>query len=109
MTGSGESVFVIDRSAEAFTVVVAVALLLAVFPSKVDEAALAVFVRTVPSGVLGFTVPVTVMVALPLAAIVPRLQGKAVQPPCDELTVTPVRSTGSLSPTLTARASEGPA
>ena len=48
------------------------------------------FESTVPSAVLAVTVPVTVMVALPPAVIVPRLQGKAAQPPCEELTVTAV-------------------
>ena len=36
----------------------------------------------------------TVMVALLPAVIVPRLQGKAAQPPCEELTVTPVSCRG---------------
>ena len=84
----------IERSARAITAVVSVSELLSVLLSVVVEVTVAVFDKTVPSAVLAATVPVTVMVALLPAVIVPRLQGKAAQPPCEELTVTPVSCAG---------------
>ena len=79
VTGSGESVLLSDKSADAPTVVVIVAVLLAEFGSLVEDATPAVLV-IVPV-VLGLTVTVAVMVALAPAFTVPRMQGKAAQPP----------------------------
>jgi hypothetical protein len=71
VAGSGESVFVIDRSAEAITVVLTVAVLLAVLGSLSVANTLAVLV-IVPPSVGAVTTIVTV--ALPALAIVPRVQ-----------------------------------
>jgi hypothetical protein len=68
-TGSGESDFVIARSAAPVaTVVVAVPLSLPGFGSEVDEEAVAVFERTVPGATLGATATVKVNTALPVAS-----------------------------------------
>src|SRR5688572_27725162 len=65
VTGSGESVFVTERSAEPVpTVVVATPLSLAAFES-VGDAAVAVFVMIVPSATLPSTLTTSVKTALP--------------------------------------------
>ena len=79
LTGSGESLLVKDRFAEVLTVVLALAKLFAELGSLVEDETPAVLV-IVPV-VLGLTVTVAVMVALAPAFTVPRLQGKAAQPP----------------------------
>lgn len=61
------SVLVIARSAEALTVVVAVALLLAELPSAVADVIVAVLERTVPFDTDGETATVSVKIALPAA------------------------------------------
>src|SRR5262249_21406292 len=55
ITGSGESVLVTDKSACVLTVVVAVAVLLAVFGSELVGAAVAELVMVAPLAVLGLT------------------------------------------------------
>jgi hypothetical protein len=58
LTGSGESVFTTEMSADLFTVVIAVEELLAEFgsaPSSALALAVAVLEMTVPSGVPGLT------------------------------------------------------
>src|SRR2546430_17664027 len=102
-TGSGESVFVIDRSAED-TVVVAVAESLALFGSVVAEITEAVFEMLAPP--VPFTVPTIVIVAeAPTARelnVTVRLFPEPPQiPPPVELQETKVRLVGSGSVTTT--------
>ena len=94
------------RFAEVLTVVLALAVLLALFGSPVLELTPAVLV-IVPV-VLGLTVTVAVMVALAPAFTVPRLQGKEAQPPCEEVSETKVTPLGKVSVTFTLVAFEGP-
>src|SRR5262245_14261148 len=70
ITGSGESVLVTERSACAFTVVVAVPLLLPPVGSVVVVAAVAVFVIVVPLAVLAFTATTIWKTAVSAAATV---------------------------------------
>src|SRR5687767_5803902 len=66
MIGSGLSVFVTDRSADnADTVVVAVPVSLPMFGSGVEDAAVALFVMTVPSVTDGSTATTSVKTLLP--------------------------------------------
>ena len=65
VTGSGESVFVIDRSAEAATVVVSVSLSLPGLGSGVVDDAVAVFDSTVPAATDGATATTKVKSAGP--------------------------------------------
>src|SRR3989441_184440 len=68
VTGFGEPVLVIARSASARTVVVAMAVLLRRFASKVAELTVAVLVSVLPSGAAGLTWTARVKVAVaPLA------------------------------------------
>src|SRR5690349_23258677 len=60
LTGSGVSTFVIDRSAEPATVVVAVELSLPGFGSVVAEVSVAVLESTVPGAVDGLTATTSV-------------------------------------------------
>ncbi len=69
MTGSGLSVLVIETSAEALTVVVAVALLLPGTGSPVAEVTVAVFESTVPAAVAGATATVRVKTLEPTATV----------------------------------------
>ena len=66
-TGSGVSVFVIDRSADAATVVVEVALLLPGVASVVLDETVAVFESTVPLATPAPTLTTSVNAALPTA------------------------------------------
>ena len=86
VTGSGASVKLIDTSAEAATVVVAVALLLAVFGSVVTEEVLAVAVNSVPAAVPEGT---------PTTMVTSRVAALAVAPVQVQLTV-PLAPTAGL-------------
>ena len=66
-TGSGLSVLVMLRSADALTVVVAVAELLAGLPSPVADVTVAVLLSTVPATTVGATAVVSVNTGLPTA------------------------------------------
>jgi len=66
-TGLGLPVLVTDRSADVLTVVIAVAVLLAGFGSKVAEATVAVFAITVPVTTLALTLTTSVNIELPTA------------------------------------------
>ncbi len=66
-TGSGVSTLVTDKSADAATAVVAVALLLALLLSPVFDVTVAVLLRTVPAATDGATAVVSVNTALPTA------------------------------------------
>lgn len=68
-TGSGESVTVTDRSADAATVVVAVALLFPALLSPVVEVTVAVFESTVPLATAAPTLTVSVNTELPTAKL----------------------------------------
>jgi hypothetical protein len=108
-TGSGESVFVIERSAPLTTVVVAVAVLLAALGSVVTDETVAVFVR-VP---LAEGETSTAMSIVPLAppGKIPSAQMTVVVPEQDpvlgvaETSVTPA---GKVSVTLTPLVVDGP-
>ena len=65
ITGSGESLIVIDKSADAVTVVVAVAVSLPVFGSGVVEVTTAELEITVPDATDGVTLTVKVNTLLP--------------------------------------------
>jgi hypothetical protein len=110
VAGSGESVFVIETSAEvgaAFTVVVAVAELFAVFGSEVVEDTVAVF----ESGPVPVGVTTIVTVADAPEASVPIVQVTVVvaeQEPTDDDAETNVTPAGSVSVTVTAAAESGP-
>ena len=106
VTGSGESVLLSDKSADAPTVVVALARLFALFGSLVEDAtpAVLVIVLLAPNP----TETVAVSVALAPAFTVPRLQGKEAQPPCEEVSETKVTPLGKVSVTFTLVAFEGP-
>src|SRR2546425_12766538 len=72
VTGFGDSVLVIETSAEVCTVVFTDAELLLLSGSAVVEDADAVLVRMVPSGVLALTVAWIRMMSLVSAATVPK-------------------------------------
>ena len=79
VTTAGDALFVSRKSADAFTVVVALAVLFAEFGSLVVEVTPAVFVN-VPLALL-FTLTVAVIVAeLPLFTV-PNAHGKMLHPP----------------------------
>ena len=80
VTGSGLSDLLKLKSADVFTVVLALARLFAEFGSLVVDETPAVFV-IVPL-VLGFTVTVAVIVAFAPALSVPSAQGNDAHPPC---------------------------
>jgi len=109
-TGSGLSVLVTDRSAEAVTVVLAVALLFALLGSASLAVTLAVLV-IVPPDVGAVTTIVTV--ALPALAIVPRLHVTVpalwVQVPWVGVADTKPTPAGKVSVKLTPVATLGPA
>ncbi len=108
-TGSGEPVFVIDRSAPLTTVVVAVAVLLAPLGSAVTAETVAVFVR-VPLAV-GETATTTSIVARAPPGKIPSAQVTVVVPEQDpvlgvaETRVTPA---GRVSVTVTPLVVDGP-
>src|SRR5215467_9258113 len=106
ITGDGAPLLASERSAEALTVVVAVAELLALLASVSVSVTLAVF-ESEPR-VAGATLTVTVTVALAAALIVPRLQGRAAQAPWLEETETRVTPLGRVSETVAAEAGEPP-
>ena len=95
----------IDRSAEVFTVVVWVEVLLPVFGSGVVLVTVAVLVSTVPNGTLAFTVTTIVMVAEAPTASVPIVQVGVVHDPTDGVALTKVRPAGRISLAETACAS----
>jgi hypothetical protein len=109
-TGSGESALVTDRSAEAITVVVALAVLLAVLGSLSVAVTLTLLV-IVPPSVGALTTIVTV--ADPALAIVPRLQVTVpalwLQVPWVGVADTKPTLAGNVSVTLTPVAVLGPA
>src|SRR5215213_4144034 len=118
VNGSGESVFVTDRSAEPVpTVVVAVPLLLAPFGSVVVVAAVAVFVMTVPSATAAPTLTTSVNTALPGARVafvhemlpVPPTAGAVHDQPPGDASETNVVIAGTVSLRLTVLALLGPA
>jgi hypothetical protein len=102
---------VIERSAEAATVVACVEELLPGVGSEVVEVTVAVF--DIPDSFTGFGVTLTVIVAEPEAVRVPR--GHVTVPlasehdPCVVVAETNVAPAGRGSETLTPRASDGPA
>ena len=116
LTGSGVSTLVIERSAAAATVVVAVAELLPSTGSPVKDAAVAVFEMTAPFVYAGSTCTVTVKTALPgtiegslQVTLPPAPTGGVVQPhPAGEASDTKVVPAGRRSPTFVLRASLGP-
>ena len=91
----------IDRSADVFTVVVWVEVLLPGFGSGVVLVTVAVLVRTVPLGTFGFTVATMVSVADAPATSEPMVQVGAVQVPTDGVALTKVRLAGRTSCTVT--------
>ena len=116
-TGSGASVFVIERSADAPTVVVAVALLLPGVASVVLDEIVAVFDSTVPLAVDGATFTTSVNAALPVAKLAfvqltvppaPTAGVVQLQPPGDE-SETNVVPAGSVSESDAFAALLGPA
>jgi hypothetical protein len=108
-TGSGESDFVIERSATGSTVVVALALLFAEFGSLTPEETLAWFVTDPVDG--GVTLIVTLALA-PLAMLPSAHETTPedwAQLPCEAVAVLNVTPLGSVSLTATVVAVEGPA
>ena len=87
----------IDRSAEEFTVVVCVDVLLFGFGSGVVLVTVAVLVSTVPCGTLAFTVAKIVRVAEAPTASVPIAQVGVVHEPTDGVALTKVRPAGRTS------------
>ena len=87
----------IDRSAEEFTVVVCVDVLLFGFGSGVVLVTVAVLVSTVPIGTLAFTVATMVIVAEAPTASVPIVQVGVVHEPTDGVALTKVRPAGRIS------------
>ena len=87
----------IDRSAEVFTVVVWVEVLLPGFGSGVVLVTVAVLLRTVPFATFAFTVATMVSVAEAFAARVPIVQVGVVHDPTDGVALTKVSPEGRLS------------
>ena len=87
----------IDRSAEVFTVVVCVDVLLPGFGSGVVLVTVAVLINTVPCATLAFTVATMVSVADAPEANVPMLQVGVVHVPTDGVALTKVRPAGRIS------------
>ena len=111
VTGSGESVFVTARSADAATVVVAVAALSEASGSVTAELADAALLSTVPAATPSPTCTVSVTVAAVPLARAPRLHVTVVIPlhvPCDGAAVTNDVPAGSVSVSETAPTSDGP-
>src|SRR2546430_48754 len=109
MTGSGESSFVIPRSATVLTVVLNVAVLLVLLGSVVVALTFAVSLRTVLLATLGLIIATMVTVRVAPAAKVPIGSVKDVPEPVPSLDETKVSPAGSVSDRLTPWASEGPA
>ena len=117
VTGSGESVFVTERSADwPTTVVVAVALLFAGVGSVVDALTVAVLEMTVPFAVAAFTATTSVNVELPglklaivqeIAPVAPTAGVVQLQPPGDD-NATNVVFAGTESESVTLPALLGP-
>ena len=87
----------IDRSAEVFTVVVWVEVLLPGIGSGVVLVTVAVLLNTVPCGTLAFTVATMVKVAEAFTASVPIVQVGVVHEPTDGVALTKVRPAGRIS------------
>ena len=98
----------IDRSAEAFTLVVCVELLLPGVGSVVVLVTVAVLLNTVPCATLAFTVATMVRVADAPDARVPTVQVGVVHVPTEGVALTKVSPAGRLSVAATARALLGP-
>src|SRR5712664_3277888 len=113
VTGSGESVLVTARSAEAFTVSVSLAVLFPGVGSVVVLATTTVLVCG-PGRVEAGTVKAALTVAEPPAASVPRLQmksptgGAGAQLPWVVVVAPRVKPAGQVSVRVTLCASEGP-
>src|SRR6478735_466076 len=115
MTGSGESVLVTRRSAEAVTPVGTLTRLLALSGSAVVLDTTASLTRIVPGGTSGATVPLTVTTALAPALRLPRLHVRScpvgwpyVHVPTVVDTDTKVTPVGSRSVTTAPTARDGP-
>src|SRR5215470_13173704 len=117
MTGSGESLLVMARSACALTLVVAVAVLLPAFGSVVALAAVAVLVMVAPLPTLALTLSTMVKVAVVPAANValekttlpvPPTGGVVMVQPAGAVAETKVVLAGTASVTVTVCASLGP-
>ena len=87
----------IERSAEVFTVVVWVDVLLPGVGSGVVLVTVAVLLNTVPCATLAFTVATMVRVAEAPAARVPMVQVGVVHDPTDGVALTKVRPAGNTS------------
>src|SRR5687768_11694202 len=118
VTGSGESVFVTERSAVPVpTVVVSVSPLFAGVGSVVAEVTLAVLVRIVPPATDAPTLTVSVKAAFPMAMLalvhvivpVPPTAGVTHDQPAGDASETNVVLVGTLSVSETLVASLGPA
>ena len=92
----------IERSADVFTVVVWVEVLLPGVGSGVVLVTVAVLLSIVPCATLAFTVATIVSVAEAPAASVPMVQVGVVQVPTDGVALTKVRPAGRLSVAETA-------
>ena len=108
MTGSGLSVFVMDKSADAFTDVAAVAELFAVFGSVVVLLNVAVLLIEVPLATLLFTLAMIVKVAVAPFASVPIVHAGADHEPTEGVALINVRPAGNTSFTATDCASLDP-
>ena len=97
ITGSGESVLTIDRSAVAITLVVSVAVLLDRFGSGVVLVTVAVLLNTVPCGRFVFTVDTIVIVADAPTPSVPIVQVGADHVPTDGVALIKVKPEGRRS------------
>jgi hypothetical protein len=115
-TGSGESVFVTDRSAEAETVVVSVSELLLGSSSGVADAAVATLLMVVPGAVPGFTFTTSVKAApdtpneglVAVTVPVPPTAGVVAVHPAGAVNDTNVVLAGTASVSVTFAAFEGP-
>jgi hypothetical protein len=116
LTGSGVSIFVVERSAEAVTVVVAVPLSFPVFGSVVADVTVAVLLSTVPAAVGASTFTTRLKTAFPAAklGIVQEIgpaaptAGVVHDQPAGEDSETNVVLAGSVSVMLTVDALLGP-
>jgi hypothetical protein len=110
-TGSGESLFVIERSAPLTTVVVAVAVLLLALGSAVAAETVAVFVSSVPFAAADETVTTMSIVALAPPGKIPSEQLIGVvfeHDPVLGVADTKVTPAGKASVTVTPLVVEGP-